>query len=65
MYAADPHAMAVALEPDDSYELRDRWLNPPEWVEWVEDRYPGLSEATGAPSRRRGEGAQEPGADEP
>ena len=22
-------------------ELRDRWLNPPEWVEWVEEPVPG------------------------
>ena len=28
-------AMAVALEAQRLVELRDRWLNPPEWVEWV------------------------------
>ena len=22
-------------------ELRDRWLNPPEWVEWIEEPVPG------------------------
>ncbi len=22
-------------------ELRDRWLNPPEWVEWVDEPVPG------------------------
>ena len=22
-------------------ELRDRWLNPPEWVEWVDELVPG------------------------
>ena len=22
-------------------ELRDRWLNPPEWVEWVDEPAPG------------------------
>ena len=22
-------------------ELRDRWLNPPEWVEWVDEAAPG------------------------
>ena len=21
--------------------LRDRWLNPPEWIEWVEEPVPG------------------------
>ena len=36
-YAADPHAMAVALEARRLVELRDRWLNPPEWVEWVDE----------------------------
>ena len=29
--------MVVALEARRLVELRDRWLNPPEWVEWVED----------------------------
>ena len=23
-------------------ELRDRWLNPPEWVEWTEEPVPGF-----------------------
>ena len=23
-------------------ELRDRWLNPPEWVEWVDEPVPGF-----------------------
>ena len=40
-YAADPRAMAVALEARRLVELRDRWLNPPEWVEWVEEPVPG------------------------
>ena len=22
-------------------ELRDRWLNPPEWVEWIDEPVPG------------------------
>ena len=22
-------------------DLRDRWLNPPEWVEWVDEAMPG------------------------
>lgn len=22
-------------------ELRERWLNPPEWVEWVDEPMPG------------------------
>ena len=36
-YASDPRAMAVALEAQRLVELRDRWLNPPEWVEWVDE----------------------------
>ena len=40
-YAADPRAMAVALEARRLVELRDRWLNPPEWVEWVDEPVPG------------------------
>ena len=40
-YAADPRARAVALEARRLVELRDRWLNPPEWVEWVDEPVPG------------------------
>ena len=40
-YAADPRAMAVALEARRLVELRDRWFNPPEWVEWVDEPVPG------------------------
>ena len=36
-YASDPQAMAVALEARRLVALRDRWLNPPEWVEWVDE----------------------------
>ena len=40
-YASDPRSMAVALEARRLVELRDRWLNPPEWVEWVDEPVPG------------------------
>ena len=40
-YAADPRAIAVAEAARRVVELRDRWLNPPEWVEWVEEPVPG------------------------
>ena len=33
--------MAVALEARRLVELRYRWLNPPEWVEWVDEPVPG------------------------
>ena len=30
-----------ALEAQRLVELRDRWLIPPEWVEWVDEPVPG------------------------
>ena len=30
-----------ALEAQRLVELRDRWLNPPEWVEWADEPVPG------------------------
>ena len=40
-YTADPRATAVAEAARRLVELRDRWLNPPEWVEWVDEPVPG------------------------
>ena len=40
-YAADPQATAVAEAARRLVELRDRWLNPPEWVDWVDEPAPG------------------------
>ena len=40
-YADDPHAVAIAEAAQRLIELRDRWLNPPEWVEWVDEPVPG------------------------
>ena len=40
-YADDTRSMAVALAARRLVELRDRWLNPPEWVEWVDEPVPG------------------------
>ena len=40
-FADDPRSMAVALEAQRLVELRDRWLNPPEWVEWVDEPVSG------------------------
>ena len=40
-YAEDPRAIAIAAAARRLVELRDRWLNPPEWVEWVEEPVPG------------------------
>ena len=40
-YAGDPRAVAIAGAARRLVELRDRWLNPPEWVEWVDEPVPG------------------------
>ena len=40
-YAAEPRAIAIAEAAQGLVELRDRWLNPPEWVEWVDEPVPG------------------------
>ena len=40
-YLNDPRAQAIASAARRLIELRDRWLNPPEWVKWVEEPVPG------------------------
>ena len=40
-YASDPRAEAIASAARRLVELRERWLNPPEWVEWIEEPTPG------------------------
>ena len=40
-YAEDPHAIAIAEAARRLVKLRDSWLNPPEWVEWVDESVPG------------------------
>ena len=40
-YESDPHAVTIADAARRLVELRDRWLNPPEWVEWVDEPVPG------------------------
>ena len=39
-YADDPRAVAIAEAARRLVELRDRWLNPPEWVEWADEPVP-------------------------
>ena len=41
-YASDPRASAIADAARRLVELRDRWLNPPEWVVWVDEPVPGF-----------------------
>ena len=40
-YADDPRAAVIADAAQRLVALRDRWLNPPEWVEWVDEPVPG------------------------
>ena len=40
-YAGDHRAQAIAEAARRLVELRDRWLNPPEWAEWLEEPVPG------------------------
>ena len=39
--AGHPRVAAIAEAARRLVELRDRWLNPPEWVEWVDEPIPG------------------------
>ena len=39
-YADDPRAVSIAQAARRLVELRDRWLNPPEWVEWTNGPVP-------------------------
>ena len=41
-YADDTHAVAIAEAARRLVELRGRWLNPPEWVEWVKEPVTGF-----------------------
>ena len=40
-YAKDSCSLAIAAAARRLVELRDRWLNPPEWAEWVDEPVPG------------------------
>ena len=40
-YADDPRAIAIAETARRLVKLRGRWLNPPEWVEWVDEPVSG------------------------
>ena len=40
-YEGEPRATAIAEASSRLVELRDRWLNPPEWVDWVDEPAPG------------------------
>ena len=40
-FTANPRARAIGEASRQLVELRDRWINPPEWVEWVDEPVPG------------------------
>ena len=40
-YERDPRSAAIAEAARRLVDLRDRWLNPPEWVAWVNEPVPG------------------------
>ena len=40
-YEEEPRATAIAVASRRLVELRDRWLNPPEWVDWMDQPAPG------------------------
>ena len=40
-FATDPRAIAIAEAARRLVELRDRWLNPPEWVKWADEPVSG------------------------
>ena len=41
-YLGEPRTTAIAKAAQRLVELRDRWLNPPEWVEWVDEPVSGF-----------------------
>ena len=54
-YVTDSHAIAIAEAARHLVALRDCWLNPPEWVHWVEEPVPGFP---ARPVPRNSEAAQ-------
>ena len=55
-YFDDPRAVAIAEAARRLVSLRDRWLNPPEWVEWADEPVPGYPKR---PVARNEEAAKE------
>ena len=41
-YADDPRAIAIAEAARRLVQLRNRWLNPPEWVDWIDEPAPNF-----------------------
>ena len=64
-YVGDPRASAIAEAARKLVEYRDSWLNPPEWVEWVDELVPRLPQTSGSPQRGCRQGTQEAHPHEP
>ncbi len=64
-YEGTPRPAVIAEASRRLVDLRDRWLNPPEWVEWVDEPAPGYPRRSRSSRRGGREGAQEAHADEP
>ena len=47
-YAKDARAVAIAEAARRLVALRDHWLNPPEWVEWVDEPVAGYPKRAAA-----------------
>ena len=39
-YVEDPRSLAIAETVRRLVDLRNRWLNPPEWVDWMDEPVP-------------------------
>ena len=39
-YAIDVRAIVIAQAARRLVQLRDRWLNPPEWLDWIDEPLP-------------------------
>ena len=40
-YEDDPRAVVIAEAAHRLVDLRERWLNPPEWIQWMDEPVPG------------------------
>ena len=58
-YADDPQATAIAEAARRLVNLRDRWLNPPEWLEWVDEPVSGYPKRPVARDEAAEKGAEE------
>ena len=41
-YVDNPYASSIAKAANELNALRERWLHPPEWVQWIDEPAPGF-----------------------